>query len=288
MRTTWRLRLKHGVDVVKEIFRRWRRHDVLRLAAALSYYTAFSLAPLLLLVVAVVGLAFGRDAAEGKIVGQLAGLLGTKSAQTIQSMLAAAWQPTKGIVSAAVSVIAVLIGATGVLSELKAGLNLIMQSQEPGGIEAMVKERVKFLGLILAIGFILMVSLAISAGLSAAGDVAAEFLPLPNVILHGLEIIVSLSVLTIVFAVLFRYLPNRQLPWRSIWGGSLVTATFFAVGKMAFGLYLGKSAVASSYGAAGSVLIVLLWVYYSSIIFYTGAEFTTMLAEPRKSSRVHR
>jgi len=254
-------------------------HDVPSLSAALSYYTCFSLAPLLLLIIAVMGLVFGRDAAQGQIFEQLSGLIGPRSAGMVQTMIASAWHPAKGIIATLISLVTLLVGAFGVVSELKSGLNRIMKAKEPTGLEHMLKERAKYLGFILGIGFLLLVSLVISAALAAISEFFSQVLPFPKVILQTLDLVLSLGVITLLFAMMFRFLPNIRLPWRAIRIGSFFTAVCFTIGKFALGYYLGRGSVASSYGAAGSVLIILLWMYYSALILYFGAEFTKVYTE---------
>jgi membrane protein len=194
-------------------------------------------------------------------------------------MIQAADQPLNGIVATLIGVITLIVGATGVLSELKTTLNKIWRIQEPDGLQALVKQNAKFLGLILAIGFLLLVSLAFSAGLAALGKVTGGMLPIPETLLHGINFIISFGIITVLFAAMFKVLPNVFIAWRDVWVGASVTSFLFSIGKLALGLYLGKGSVGSAYGSAGSILIVLMWVYYSGLIFYFGAEFTRVYAE---------
>ena len=265
--------------ILKKACMRWLDHDVPQMSAALSYYTCFSLSPLLLLLTAILGLVFGRQAAEGRVFSEITGLVGAQSAQTIQSMVAAAWQPSKGVLALAVSAITLMFGAFGVLSELKDGLNRILHAREPGDWTAMIKVRFKFLGFILGIGFLLLVSLALSVAVAFIGHMFAGFLPFPQIVLQILDAALSLGVIMVLFAVIYRYLPNKEVPWRVIGVGSIVSALLFTIGKFALGLYLGRESVTSSYGAAGSILVILLWVYYSALISYFGAEFMAVFWE---------
>jgi membrane protein len=266
-------------SMVKEAGSRWLNDDVPQLAAALSYYTCFSLAPLLLLVTGIAGLTFGRDAIEGQLYDQLAGIMGTQSAQTIQSMVASAWKPSSGIWAVSISVITLLFGAFGVLSELKDGLNRIMRVDEPGDFVKILKTRMRFLGFILGIGFLLLVSLIASAAVATLGHALYGVLPFPKLILSAIDLSFSVSVITVLFAMIFKYLPSRSIAWKPVWVGSFFSAVLFTGGKFALGFYIARETVGSSYGAAGSVLIILLWVYYSALISYFGAEFTNVYAE---------
>lgn len=265
--------------LLKTAFSRWLDHNVPQMSAALSYYTSFSLAPLLLLVVVMLGFVFGREAAEGRIMAGLTDVVGRQSAQTIQSMVAAAWRPGRGIFALVASVVMLLIGAFGVLSELRDGLNRVMKVHEEGSLGTLIKARFKFLGFILGIGFLLLVSLVVSTGLSAVARFMAGVLPFPSLILHGVDLLVSIGVISLVFALIYKYLPAADTSWHAVWVGSIFSAVLFTLGKFALGLYLGRTAVSSSYGAAGSVLLILLWVYYSALISYFGAEFMAVYAE---------
>jgi membrane protein len=268
-----------STEMMSETFKRFSRDAVPRMAAALSYYTAFSIAPLLLLVVSIAGLAFGKEAAQGQIVGQLTGLVGEKSASAIQGMIQAANQPSKGIFASIVSLISLIAGASGVLSELKNALNHMWRTDEPSGIPALVKQNLRYFGIIFAIGFLLLVSLAASAAMAAVGKWMGGFLPLPEAVLHLLNFVVSFAIITLLFACLYKFLPNTWIAWKDVLIGSIVTSFLFTIGKMALGLYIGKSSIGSAYGSAGSILIVLMWVYYSGLIFYLGAEFTKVYAD---------
>ena len=273
--------------LAKETVSRWIADGAPRMAASLSYYTIFSLAPLLILVIAAGGLLLGRQAAQGEIMRQLEGLLGHTGAAAVQSMVEAASRPRKGLIAAIIGVVTLLFGATGVLAELKTGLNTIWKTAETGGITEVVKRNVVFLGMILGIAFLLIVSLAINAALAAAGKFMGGLLPLPEVVLQAVNFVVSLGVITVLFAAIFKILPNADIDWHDVWIGAAVTALLFSVGKLLVGLYIGKLVAGSVYGAAGSILIVLLWVYYSGLIFYLGAEFTRVYAQKYGSHRGH-
>jgi membrane protein len=272
--------------LVKETFSRWSGDGAPRMAAALSYYTAFSMAPLLILAIAIAGLVLGHDAARGKIIEEIGGLVGPKSAAAIRDMLqAAANRPSKGIVATIIGIVSLIAGASGVLSELKSALNTIWRTQEPGNVKELMKKNALFLGMLLGIGFLMTVSLVLSAALASLGKFFGGFLPAPEFILHGIDFILSAGIIAVLFAAMYRFLPNTMVEWRDVWIGAAVTSLLFNVGKIGLGLYIGKSAVASSYGAAGSILVLLLWIYYSGLIFYFGAEFTKSYAD-RYGSRL--
>ena len=269
-----RLRTAVVFQLVKESFSQWSKDAAPRIAAALSYYTAFSMAPLLILVIWVAGTVLGRDAAQGKIVEQIGGLVGTQSAAAIHSMIQAANRPSEGLVAGAISIISLLAGATGVLSELKSALNKIWRIHESGNVKDIVKKNVVFLGMLLGMGFLLMVSLVMSAAVSGFGKFLGGMLPAPELLLHTLDFALSVGLIAVMFAAIYRFLPDTHVEWRDVWVGGFVTSFLFNLGKLGLGLYIGKGAVGSAYGAAGSILVLLLWVYYSGLIFYLGAEFT--------------
>jgi membrane protein len=283
-------RSKVGVAfaLLKDTFSRWSEDEAPRMAAALSYYTAFSMAPLLILAISIAGLVLGREAAQGKIVEQIGGLVGKQSAVAIQDMIQAANRPTKGILASVIGIVTLLAGATGVFSELKSALNRIWRTQEYGDLKNIIKKNVVFLGMLLVMGFLLTVSLILSAVVAALGKFCGGLIPIPELLLHIADFVLSLGIITVMFAAIYRFLPNTRIEWRDVWVGAAVTSFLFNVGKLGLGLYLGKSAVASSYGAAGAILILLLWVYYSGLIFYFGAEFTKLYADrygSRKSAK---
>jgi membrane protein len=272
-------RVAATLALIKETFSRWSNDSAPRMAAALSYYAAFSMAPLLILAISIAGLAFGHDAAQGKIVEQIGGLVGTKSAAAIQDMLQAVHRPSKGILFSIIGIVTLIAGATGVLSELKSALNTIWRTREPGDVQEIVKKNILFVGMLLGIGFMLTVSLVLSAGLASLGQLLSGWLPGAKIILQGIEFILSAVIIAVLFAAIYRFLPNTRVDWRDVWIGAVVTSLLFNLGKLALGLYIGKSAVASYYGAAGAILVLLLWVYYSGLIFYFGAEFTKVYAD---------
>jgi membrane protein len=252
-----------------------------RLGAALAYYTILSLAPLLILLMAIAGLVLGREAVQGQLFGQINSMVGAEGAKAIQEMIAGASKPSSGIIASVLGVLTLLFGASSVAGELKSSLNIIWgrPQNDAGGITGMVKDRSQALGVVLAGGFLLLVSLVISSAISAAGTFMSGVLPLPEFVLQALNFVLSLLVITGVFAVLFRYLPDVQIEWHDVLIGAMFTAVLFTIGKFLIGMYLGKASIGSAYGAAGSLVIVLVWAYYSAQIFFFGAEFTQVYAE---------
>lgn len=270
-----------------EAGRAWIDDRCASLGAALAFYTVFSLAPLLLIVVSIGGLVFGEEAAHGQVVAQLQGLLGEAGAQAVQGLLASARWPTGSLLSTAAALLAMLVGATTVFAELQTTLDHIWRAPRPAaqGLWALIRARVLSFGLVLGVGFLLIVSLLFDAGLSAmqsrwvgGGDAAAWV----GAIGRGVGFVLT----AVLFAMIFKWMPRVRIAWPDVWAGALVTAALFAVGRWAIGLYLGHSAVASGYGAAGSVVLVLVWVYYSAQIFLFGAELTWVMAH-RVGSRRH-
>jgi membrane protein len=283
------LTLTNVKPLLSETFSAWSAHEGPRLGAALSFYGVLSLAPLVILVVSIVALVFGESSAQAQIVAQVQGLIGKDGADVIQNMLKNARDPGPGVTGFLVSIVTVLFGASGVFTELRAALNKIWEVQPAtaAGFMGMIKDRIFSFGMVLAIGFLLLVSLILSATLAAAGKFFGGLLPLPEFALSAINFVVSFGGIVILFALIFRYVPETKIPWRSIWLGSAATALLFTVGKYLIGLYLGKAAVGSAYGAAGSIIVVIVWVYYSSMIFYFGAEFTRVITRSSPGRAYH-
>jgi membrane protein len=268
--------------MLREACAEWLKDGAARKGAALAYYTIFSLAPILILAIAIAGLFFGEEAARGEIMGQFAGLIGPEGARAVQAMIESAAQPGVGGTAAVVGLVTLLIGATSALAELKSDLDEIWDApaETVRGFWYFVRKRTLSVGLILAIGFLLLVSLVLSAALAALArlwgplDGGGRFLSL----LEACNFMVSFVLVTALFATIYKILPAVRIAWRDVIVGAAVTALLFAIGKFLIGLYLGRSAIASSYGAAGSLILILLWVYYSAQIFLLGAEFTKVYA----------
>ena len=259
----------------------WWDDDVLRLGASLAYYTLFAIAPVLLVATAIAGMAFGAEAVRGEIVGQLDQLIGTEGARAVQSLLEGASQRQTGILATVFGTITFLVAATGAFLELQSALNTIWRVKPNPRInfQAFLVDRARSFGLVVAIGFLLMVSLAVTAALAALNSWLARYAPNIPLPWSGVNVFVSLIVTTGLFALLLRFLPDVRLRWRDVMTGALATAVLFTIGQQVIGLYLGQSSISSSYGAAGSVMILLLWVFYSCQILLFGAEFTRVYTE---------
>ena len=274
---TW---LRRVYSVLFDSGKSWVEHRGASKGAALAFYTLFSMTPILVLAIAVAGYFFGAEAAQGEIVAQLQGLVGRTGAQAIQAILAAARDPASGLVATIVSGVLLIVGATSVFAELKDSLDELWGIEQPlqSGVTALVRTRLLSFGLILVLAFLLLISLVISAALAVLERFAGGSWTSAAAALSILSSLISFGVIACLFAVIYKMLPNVLLSWRDVWMGAVVTAALFSSGKFAIGLYLGNSAVASGFGAAGSVVALLLWVYYSAQIFFLGAEFTRQYA----------
>lgn len=263
--------------VLRRAIAGWWNDNVPHLGAALSYYTLFSLAPILIVAIAIGGLAFGAEAVRGEIVVQIDGLVGRKGALAVQAMLEGAAKPSSSIPATIIGVITFFLGATGAFLELQTALNTIWRVKPKSGgswFRVLLMQRLISFGLVIGVGFLLLTSLLVSAGLGALHRYMGDAYPGVAVLWEALNVIVSLGVITLLFAMVYKVLPDVELAWRDVWVGGLVTAGLFTIGKSIIGLYLGTSRFSSSYGAAGSVIVLLVWVYYSSQIILLGAEFT--------------
>ncbi len=272
-----------------ESWNEWNKDQAPRLGAALSFYTMLSLAPLLILLLAPAGLIFGDEAVQGQLFGQIHDLVGEQGGAAVQEMVAGARKPATGIFATIVGFLTLVWGAGTVAMELRNALNQIWNHEPPGTEGESLKETVTkqgvALAVVLAAGFLLLTSLAVSSAIAAGGKWFAGFLPLPEVVLTALNFVLGLAVISGVFAVLFRYLPDARPPWSDVLPGAVFTSVLFSIGKLAIGLYLGKAGFGSSYGAAGSLVILLVWVYYSSQILFFGAEFTEVYARRHGSAQ---
>jgi membrane protein len=260
--------------------------DALSRGAAIAFYTVTSIAPVLLIIVAIAGLAFGRDAAQNAISAQLSGLMGQQTADVLQSAVASAAGKSSGLLATLIGVGTLIVTASGVFGEMQASLNVIWKTKSQATtVSRLIQARAVSLGLVAALGFLLIVSLAVSAGLTAFGDYLNAIVPIGKLILPILNFTVSLILLAVLFAAIYKVLPDRELQWRDVIVGAVVTAVLFTIGKSLIGWYLGSSAVASSYGAAGGLIVLLLWVYYSVQVFLLGAEFTKVFANRHGSKQ---
>ena len=264
----------------KKAFFAWDDHEAPRLGAALAFYTLLSLAPLVILVMAVGAIAFGHSAAQDQIISQVQGMIGSDGANAVRTMIANAQKPASGILASVVGVITLLFGASGVFGELRSALNKIwgVKPVSGSGIAGLIKERFFSFGMVLAIGFLLLVSLVVSAALAALGKFCGGILPVPEWVLSAINFILSFAGVAILFALIFKYVPETRIAWTDVTTGAIATAFLFTVGKFLIGLYLGRTGLGSAYWAAGSLIVVIVWVYYSAMIFFFGAEFTHVMA----------
>ncbi len=270
------------IELVKRAYDDWSYDNATRLGASLAFYTLFSLAPLVLVVMAIVGLVFGPDAAKGLVFEQLRRLVGSANAHRIQDVIRNFHEPSLDTWAGAAGLATIFFGAMGVVGELQASLNQIWDVPPRRlGWRTLVRSRLVSLASVLGAGFMLLVSLALNAGASAAGKYLEGVLPIPVLFIHLANVVASFAVIALVFAMIFKFLPDAKIRWRDVWIGAIVTASLFTVGNFLLGLYLGKSGPASAYGAAGSLVLILLWTYYCAQIVYFGAEFTHVYAVSR-------
>ncbi len=278
------LRLPELVRLVKSTFSAWSDDNVPRLGAALAYYTALSLAPLVVVVLAVAGLAFGKQAVQGELLWEIQSTVGKDGAAFIQQLIQSASHQQSGIIATVLALLTLFFGATTCVVELTDALNTIWHvkaANQNSSLKSMIvymRKRFISFAMVLGVGFLLLVSLVVSAWLSALGRFFDRMLPFPEVALHAINFVLSFLVITVLFAMIYKVLPEVRLEWSDVAIGAAVTSLLFTLGKLLLGLYLGKSTLASSYGAAGSFVIVLVWVYYSAQIFFLGAEFTRIYA----------
>jgi len=251
------------------------------MGAALAYYTLFSIAPLLLIVIAVAGAIFGAEAARGEIFEQLRGLMGAQGATAVEGLLESVRKPGQGLLATVIGLVTLFIGATSVFGELQSSLDRIWRvpaQDTPGGVWGLVRKRLLAFGMILGIGFLLMVSLVASAALAALGRWWAPMFGNWALLANAINVGLSFVLVMLVFAMIYKIMPSVRVQWRDVWVGAAVTALLFTLGKQLIGIYLGTSAVASGFGAAASLVVLLVWVYYSAQIFLMGAEFTWVYA----------
>ncbi len=275
---SWRL--------IRQTFQEWSDDKISDQAAAVAYYSLFALAPLLIIVVAIVGL-FYRDSAvvRDALVNEIGGLIGQQAALTIQQMMAGASMPGRSGLAMVLGIIVLLVSASAVFDLLQRILNTIWKVKpKPGlGIMDMIKTRFFSFAMMLGMGFLLLVSLIVSTAIAALNQLIAGYLPDAEILAHAIDLIISFGIVTLLFAVTYKVVPDATVHWSDVWIGAAVTALLFDIGKFLIGLYLGHSTFASAYGAAGSVLIILVWVYYSAQIVFLGAEFTQVYARRRGS-----
>lgn len=267
--------------ILRQSYQEWNSDKASRLAAALSYYTAVAIAPLLVLMVMLIGWFYGENSAQGQVVGQLRALVGPQGAEVAEAVIESADRPDLAGIAGILSLITLLWGASNVFVELQDSLNTIWGvelKQRSRGIRAVIRERFLSFGMVLVIGFLLLVSLILSAILSALGGVFTVLLPNMEALWQGVNLVISFGITTLLFALIYKVLPDAKFAWKDVWMGATVTALLFTVGKWLLGLYLGNQTTSSAYGAAGSLVVLLIWIYYSAQIFFFGAEFTQVYA----------
>lgn len=277
------MRMSEVWSIAKETASDWSDDGASRLAASLAFYTLLSLAPLLIIVVAVAGMALGPEAARGQVATELGTLVGPEAARGIEAVLASARSPTGGAIGTFVGAVVLFVGASGVFGELQYALNHIWEVKaKPGrGIWGEVKDRFFSFTMVLGVAFLLLVSLVLSALLSVLGRTFSSALPGGELLWQALNFGFSFCMITALFALIFKYVPDVQIRWSDVWVGAAMTALLFTIGKSLLGVYLGKASFNSSYGAAGSLVVLVVWVYYSAQILFLGAEFTQVQARHR-------
>jgi len=273
-RFTWRPKVIY--ELLKSTYDEWSRDKAPRMGAALAYYTIFSLAPLLVIAIAIAGFVFGREAVEGRITYEIQGLIGSESARAVQTMIQSAHKPAHGVLATIFGIAILLIGASGVFTEMQDALNTIwkVDTTSKTGVWNLLKYRFLSFGMVLGIGFLLLVSLLLSAALTAVATYASSFLPIPPAAIHAMDFLFSVFFIAALMALIFKFLPDTRVAWGDVWVGAALTSLLFTAGKFLIGFYIGKSVTMSAYGAAGSVVIILAWIYYSAQLLYFGAEFT--------------
>ena len=281
------MRLRAAWELLRDAGLSWRNDYAPSMGAALAYYTVFSVAPLLLIVISVAGLFFGPEAARGEILAQVQDLVGRDAAQAIEGALAALNRPGAGATGTAVGLAVLIVGATSVFAELQDAMDRIWRiaTPPPAGLWALLRARLLSLGLVLGIGFLLMVSLVASAALAALGKWWGPWFGAMVELAAVLNFVVSFAFVTAVFAMIYKWMPRARVAWRDVFVGALITALLFTLGKSLIGAYIGRSGVASAFGAAASVVVLLVWVYWSAQIFLLGAEFTWVYAHRHGSRR---
>jgi len=272
------MKLAAARDTMKSALHDFSEHRVVQLSAALAYNAIFAIAPFLLIVIGVAGLVLGQESVRRQIEDQLSGMIGPQATGVIESMLSARRQATS-VIATVIGTIALLLGAAGLFGQLQSTLNTIWGVKaKPGrGIKGVIRDRFMSLAAVFGIAFLLLISMILSTVLAASSGAIGEKLSLPAWTGHVVDFIFSFGVLTVLFAAMFKFLPDVKIPWRNVWGGAIATALLFSIGKWALAMYLGRASTTSSYGAAGSFVVILMWVYYASVIVFLGAELTQVM-----------
>jgi membrane protein len=276
-----RKKLRNLWAIVKETGAGWDDDNVSSLAAGLAYYTLLSLAPLLVIAIAVAGIVFGEDAARHRIADELGAVVGAEAARAIQEVVKGARAPEAGVISTVIGVVVLFLGASGVFGELQMSMNTVwnVKPKPSRGVLGIVKDRFFSFTMVLGVAFLLLVSTILSAALAGVGSTLGAALPGGEAMWQLVNLVLSLAMATVLFALIFKIVPDAKIAWKDVWVGAAVTALLFTLGKSLIGLYLGKSSVSSSYGAAGSLVVLVIWVYYSAQILLLGAEFTQVYAQ---------
>lgn len=277
-RAAWRL--------LSEAWSGWNHDNAPRLGAALAYYTLFSFAPLLIIAIALAGLVFGQDAAQGHIVTELRGLLGDAGARALEDMVEHSRKAESGLLATALAGLTLFLGASGAFVELRGALNVVWdvaEDRRPHGLKGLIRERLASFAMVLVVGFLLLVSLLANAALAASGGVLARYVPQFGAFTQVASAVSSFVMTTALFALLFKYLPDCPIAWKDVWAGAAVTSVLFSLGRQLIGLYLGRSSFSSIYGAAGSIVVLIVWVYYAAQIFILGAELTQAWSGRRRA-----
>ena len=275
-------------ELLKQTWTEWNEDKAPRLGAAFAYYTIFSLAPLLVVAITIAGFVFGDKAAGNQIQSEISGMIGESAAKMVQDMIKSAGEnKNAGIFASVASIATLLLGSSALFAQLQDSLNTIWEvaPKPSGGIMQMIIQRLLSFSMVLGVGFLLLVSLVLSAGITAAGHFMSDYLPMPEWTLQLLNFGVSFFVITILFAMIFKILPDVEVKWHDVWIGAAITSLLFALGRYGLSIYLGRAGVSSTYGAAGSLVLILLWVYYAAQILFFGAEFTQVYAN-RYGSKV--
>ncbi len=275
------MHIRTAVTLLKQTYQNWSDHRAPRLGASVAFYTLLSFAPLLVLTVAVIALVFDQQRAQSGLIDQARQMIGSRGADTVKSLLASAQKPSSGLFASVIAFVTLLFGASGVFTELRDALNIIWDAEpkNESGLLGMLKQRLFSFGMVLSVGFILLVSLIISAALAFLGKFFGGLIPVPAFVFQVINFAVSFGVITFLFALMFKFVPAREISWRDVRVGAVGTALLFTLGKLLLGVYMGKASVGSAYGAAGSLVAVIVWVYYSAQIFFFGAEFTRVYAD---------
>ncbi|MVW71793.1 YihY/virulence factor BrkB family protein [Bordetella sp. 15P40C-2] len=281
------MQVKPFFGLIKQAVNSWLDDYAPSMGAAIAFYTVFSLAPLVIIVIGIAGFFWGEEAVQGQLFAQVSSMVGVEGAKAVEGVVQGAQEPSQGIIATIISVIMLGVGATTVFSELQSALDRIwkVDTKKQSGIWGLIRSRLLSFGLVLTLAFLLLVSLVISSVLAALGTWAGGILPGWELLLQVVNLVFTLGILTLLFAMIYRFMPQAPVAWRDVRTGAFVTAILFEIGKVLIGLYMGKASVASSYAAAGSLVVVLIWVYYAAQVFLLGAEFTRVYAEAHGSRR---